>query len=318
MLVKSAVVNSINSAASIEMQHDTASLLGENIAQEFLRVLGLENQPYLGGFIRWLVRKPLNNFAQLAAQFDTKVGDQGLSTTANLYLSQIVDHFGIEGQENIPLDGPTIVASNHPGSLDILLLLASIQRDDIRVIASGAPFLKSLPNINRFLLFTTSASNDRLQALRGALRHLQQGGCLVTFPTGLLDPDPAFMSNASSSFDRWHSSLALLMKKVPTTKVVPAVVSGILEPKYYNHPITRVFRDPIRRQKFSEYWMVLQIFRRQPRFSLTPSVSFGAPCQIPDSNSESLEIDSIMVNLTDRAKELLMFHSERLYPQADR
>lgn len=294
---------------------DTAQILDQNITYEFLCVLGIENRRILSRFARLLVHKPVDIFAQMAAEFDAAVGQQGLGATAEQYLEQIVAGFSIDGQDNIPLQGPVIIASNHPGSVDILLLLAGIHRKDVRIIASGAPFLKSLPNISPHLLFSTSNAGDRLQALRGALRHLLQGGCLVTFPTGLVDPDPAFMPEAPASFDRWHASLALLMKKIPACRLVPAVVSGVLEPKYYHHPLTRFFRDPIRRQKFAEYWMVIQILRKRPHFDLTPQASFGTPFLIPAGAANDMTIEPLMADITYAAKELLTHHTERLYPQ---
>lgn len=302
----------------MDQADELATVLGDTITFEFFRVLGIQDHTWLCRSIQPLIRKPIQNFAGLAASFDRAVGELGLQAAAQQYLRQYLNGFEFSGADQIPAHGPTIVAANHPGSVDGMLLLAGIARTDIRAIASGAPFLKSFPNFSRYLLFSTGDPQDRFQALRGAYRHLQRGGCLVTFPTGLLDPDPAFMPGAPASFDRWHASLALLIKKVPATCLVPVVISGVLEPRYYHHPVAKLFRDPIRRQKFSEYMMAIQILRRQGRFNLTPQVSFGRPMRLPETLLQEQANSIVMAAITDHAKTTLAAHTERLYPQPAR
>jgi 1-acyl-sn-glycerol-3-phosphate acyltransferase len=296
---------------TVDKSSVTAQVLGETITYEFFRVLGIQDRAWLGNLVRPLIRRPIRKFSELAADFDTSLQQEGVQVTADRFLRKFVNDFEVFGAENIPPDGPLIIASNHPGSVDGLLLLAGVGREDIRAIASGAPFLKSFPNFSRYLLFSTSASPDRFQALRGAYRHLQHGGCLLTFPTGLLDPDPAFMAGAADSFDRWHASLALLTKKLPETSVVPAIISGVLEPRYFHHPITKGIRDPIRRQKFAEYLMALQVLRQQGHFNLTPQVSFGEPIRFAAAGTATQSVEERMAQITERARATLAVHLGR-------
>ena len=100
------------------------------------------------------------------------------------------------GKERIPEEGPLIVASNHPGAYDSIAIISNLPRQDLKVIVSDVPFLRSLPAVSQRLIFTPSGPYSRMAALRGLLRHVQEGGAALIFPSGLVDPDPAFMPEA--------------------------------------------------------------------------------------------------------------------------
>jgi len=96
--------------------------------------------------------------------------------------SEALDHF--------PEHGPVIVVANHPfGAIDgmILTLLVYRLRRDVRIL--GNYFLARIPGISDLLFavdpFAGKGSATRnLRPLRDCLKWLQQGGVVITFPSG--------------------------------------------------------------------------------------------------------------------------------------
>src|SRR5215208_3711940 len=99
----------------------------------------------------------------------------------------------VEGRENVPREGPLLIAANHPGLGDSLALFATIPRTDLRVVAAVRPLLDALPNTSRYLLTVAEASPGRFGLVRAATRHLRDGGAVLTFPGGRIEPDPAVL-----------------------------------------------------------------------------------------------------------------------------
>ncbi len=117
--------------------------------------------------------------------------------------------------ENIPTSGPVVVASNHPGAYDSFAIISRIPRPDVKIIISDIPFFKYMPNARERVLYATSEPSSRMNALRASLRHLEQGGCLVIFATGLIDPDPEVWGEAEASqhLEHWSPSLEMFYEK---------------------------------------------------------------------------------------------------------
>ena len=87
--------------------------------------------------------------------------------------------------------------ANHPGMTDTVALLAALAgRPDLRVIAGDRPFLRALPHVARSLILLPEGGGAHLPVLRAAIAHLQQGGALLTFPAGCIEPDPATFGRA--------------------------------------------------------------------------------------------------------------------------
>ena len=99
------------------------------------------------------------------------------------------------GRENVPPTGPTLILSNHPGMADTISLFASLPRPDLRIIVNDRPFLQALPNVSRYLLYVPAAGDaDKTPAIRAVVKHLRQGGAVLTFPAGRIEPDRAIDS----------------------------------------------------------------------------------------------------------------------------
>lgn len=261
------------------MDYATVAELRRSICTEALVALGVPRSGPLQTLLRPLVWLPSHRFARLAADFDYRVAVDGLSAAARWALSLLVDGHQVFGAEHLPANGPLVITSNHPGSYDVLLIVASLGRDDLRIPASDVPFARKLVATAPHLIYTSTGpdSHARMAAARESIRHLQAGGALLLFPSAQVDPDPAFLPGAREALRKWSPSLSLFLRQVPQTRSVVSIVSGVLSPSSFHHPLTRLRKEQRLKQFLAEFIQVSQqvLFGRQ--FGLMPSVRFADP-----------------------------------------
>ena len=159
-----------------------------------------------------------------------------------------------------------------------MVISAYINRPDYKIIVGEIPPYRYLPHVSQHAIFSPPVKNvfGRMQTVRNAIQHLKQGGALLIFPRGGIEPDPAFMDDADGEFDKWSRSLGVFLKCVPQTRVMITMVSGVIAKTAMHHPITR-FREarPDRQRLAFMYQIVRQMLQRKELFGLTPKVTFG-------------------------------------------
>lgn len=241
--------------------------------------MGLPRSGLLQTLLRPLVWPPTHRFARLAAQFDQRVAQEGLSQAAGWALSIFVEGHQVLGGDGVPSSGPLIVISNHPGSYDVLLIAHGLGRDDLKIPASDVPFLRGLVATASHLIYTDTGSNAhaRMAAARQSIRHLREGGALLLFASAQVDPDPAFLPGAREELQKWSASVSLFLRQVPETVSVVSIVSGVLAPSCFHHPLTRLRREQRLKQFLAEFLQVSQQVLFGRRFGLVPSVRFSEP-----------------------------------------
>lgn len=226
-----------------------------------------------------VVARPVRRLATLAVQFDRHVEADGAAAGCHWLLSHFVERVDAVSPEHIPLTGPILLAANHPGAYDSFALVASLPRPDIKVLSSEVKVFRYLPHVAGHLIQTDRDPYKRLAAVRAAVRHVQAGGCLVTFASGFLDPDPLAYDGAAAearaALADWSPSLELLLRKAPGTCLVPAIVGGVVAPEWARHPLVRYRRRPHDRRKLAEFLQVIYQLVRPGRLRLTPRVVFG-------------------------------------------
>jgi hypothetical protein len=242
------------------------TLVQANI-QDFLASFGLEHLRHGRGALEALCRLPARRFADQMMDFDRRVGEDGLHRASRHTLSTYVSQFEISGQENLPTEGPLLVLSNHPGLVDTLVLFSSLPRPDLRIVASERPFLKALVNVSRFLIYVPDDPDRRMGVVRSVVSHLRGGGSALTFPAGEIEPDPASMPGALDALERWSDSIAVFARLAPETRIVVAIVSGVIWPATLQHPLTRLRKQPKGRERIAAS---LQILAQTLRPSLRP------------------------------------------------
>jgi hypothetical protein len=248
------------------------------IMNEIKNAFGLSPKSLLGNLISPICWPPANIFAKLGLNFDQHVARLGFSGAARWVLPRFfVDNMEARGTEHIPAEGPLIVASNHPGTYDSLVVASQLPRNDIRIIASNIHFLRALPFTEKNFIFITLDAKIRMLALRMAVNHLHRGGALFIFPRGKLEPDPAFMPGALESLSLWSKSIEVMTRMVHQTRLVLSMVSGVLAPECWQHPITHIRREISDRQRVAEFIQIMQQMAFHRKFKLRPNVTFSQP-----------------------------------------
>jgi len=101
-------------------------------------------------------------------------------------LLRIIARFEIHGKENAPLTGGMILASNHIGIIDIILVYFAIDRTDLFIPVAEKwekiGWIRWLGNQLNFLFI--DRFNPDLKAMRKMIALMENGKCLVIAPEG--------------------------------------------------------------------------------------------------------------------------------------
>jgi len=101
-------------------------------------------------------------------------------------LLKLIARFEIRGKENVPLSGGMVIASNHIGILDIIMVYFAIDRTDLFIPVAEKwekiDWIKWLGKQLNFLF--VDRYNPDLKALRKMMALMEDGKCLVIAPEG--------------------------------------------------------------------------------------------------------------------------------------
>jgi hypothetical protein len=288
------------------------NMMTTRIVEEIVFALGMSKTGFVCRYFGWIIRPIAHRFAVLWVPFDQDLGQSGTQVAAQNFLPHFVKEVKVHGAETIPSRGPLIVASNHPGAYDSVAIIAQVPRPDVKVVVSDIPFLKYMPNGRKHVFYATDDPSTRMNAVRSCIRHLQEGGCLVIFPTGLIDPDPDVWGEAEASqhLEHWSPSLELFMKKVPQTKLVVAIASGVLDTGWAESRLTRIVKPGIDRRRLAEFGQVISQLLRPGKKLYEPHVSFDPPVTIDDLGRGE---GDAMRSMIAKAKALLKEHKASVW-----
>lgn len=240
--------------------------------------LGLGPQPRGRRLWAALVAPAARRFAREVVTFDALVAQHGLPAGAEWILRHFLRELQVAGRERLPAAGPLLILSNHPGMADTVALFVGLGRPDLRIVALERPFLKALPNVSRQLIFVPEDERARLPVVRAVAGALRAGQPVLTFPAGVIEPDPAVLPGASAALNRWSESVEVFARLAPQTLVVTAMVSGVLSPAAQRHPLVRVRRTAKDRERLAA---MLQIM--WPAYQgVRVRIAFGAPRRAAD------------------------------------
>lgn len=98
----------------------------------------------------------------------------------------LIARFEMCGKENVPLNGGMILAANHIGIIDIILVYYSINRTDLFIpVAEKWEKIGWIRWLGRHLNFLfVDRYNPDLKALRKMIALMEEGKCLVIAPEG--------------------------------------------------------------------------------------------------------------------------------------
>jgi hypothetical protein len=268
--------------------------LRETLIEEALKVFGTSRRSLIGRSIAAFVGPAARRLAQLATQFETHVSLGGLPDASRWLLPRFVRSIDVRGIETIPNQGPLLVTANHPGTVDGLIIASQLPRPDLKIVLADLPFFLSLRVLRERLIYVSRDTYQRLIPVRAAIRHLRNGGSVLIFPGGTIEPDPAIMPGMDTALERWSESIDLILRRVPDTQVLVGMVSGVLSPALLRNPLTRIRRDWKDRQRIAEIIQTVQQLLLPLKPVLQPRLRFSTPFTLKDiqqryENSSAVE-----------------------------
>lgn len=246
---------------------------------------GWEEYPLPASMLRKLFAASAQKFAKQILEFDNAVGESNLAEASRRIMRKLYVHdVRAHGLEHIPQNEPALFLSNHPGMADTISLFASINRPDLKIIALHRPFLETLANTTKQLFFIDDDPSKRMNAVRQVSNHLRNGGSVLTFPAGEIEPDPAVYPGALESLNTWTDSAGVFIRFALQTKIIPVLVSGALWDKTAHHWLPRLKRTRLEREKLAAALQLLALIVRNARPNVV-HVQFAKPITVDEIGS---------------------------------
>ncbi|MEE4195288.1 MAG: 1-acyl-sn-glycerol-3-phosphate acyltransferase [Anaerolineae bacterium] len=275
------------------------------IMDEIIWALRLKDRPLAQLLTRLTFSIPARKFTRIVVELENAVAEGGPAFGARKIFKYFFNDMQVSGAEQIPQEGPLILAANHPGGMESVAQISLVGRNDMRVISSDVNFLRPLPAVTDCLLPITSDVRTRFSALKEAVRHLEAGGCLLIYPSGSIDPEPRYFANAKDHIHRWSKSLEVFIKKVPQLTVVPIITSNVLHEKFLFNKLVMTQKYRMDRQRAAEFLQTLNMmFLKGRRIDL--QMSIGKPIRFT-------EVDLNLKESVHQAKQQLQEAAEALF-----
>ncbi|MCL4531229.1 MAG: glycerol acyltransferase [Chloroflexi bacterium] len=249
---------------------------------------GWQDHRILSAALRRISSPAAKKFAGQMLDFDNAVGARGLADAARLSLRRYVRGVRIFDADRIPASA-FLALSNHPGLTDTLALCAALNRADLKIIALNRPFLLSLSNISRQLLYVTDNPHEQINLVRRVSGHLRAGGAALTFPAGHIEPDPDVYPGAIDSLKGWTDSAGIFIRLAPETAIVPILVRGVIWDKTAHHPIVKLKKIKEEREKLAAALQLLAmvVFNARP---VTVTVQIGNPITVKELGTNDTQV----------------------------
>jgi len=295
----------------MDIQPASVSVLRKEIIIEILGAFNLPKGEFWQKTIGPWFNKPATRSSEVLAKFDQDIAKFGLGEAARRLLPVFTEPAVAIGAENVPKEGPLLITSNHPGTVDGVSIVASIPRDDVKVIVGGMPFLQKLPIARNYTIVANryGTNVDRGNVVRQSIRHLEDGGALLIFPSGQIDPDPAVLPGADGALEKWSRSIAIMLRRVPDTRLLPTITSGVLYERFIHSPLTILKSDGVGKRRIMEFIQIMRQLVMGEKFPLRPLVTFDQPFTLQEVGiTNPRETDQILNTIVQRAKTLLNTH----------
>jgi len=256
---------------------ESENALSQFLIDEIFLTLGLSPTGWTRKLTGPIFSLPTRRLTQIALEFDARIETMGIQAAFEWVLPFFAKGYHAIGTEHLPTEGPLLVIANHPGTMDSILISSILPRNDLKIIAGYSPFTQRLTHLPNHLIYATSGTHARAAVVRAAIHHLTYGGTILLFPSGQLEPDPASLLGASESIETWSRSVELLLRAVPATHLVTAIVSHVLLPQFLQHPLAQYRRNPKDQQRVAEFFQTIYQMLFPKRFRPTPHLTFSEP-----------------------------------------
>ncbi len=283
------------------------------VMHELLWALKVQDKPLAKALLKLVLDPPARKFTRLLLELEQAVAAQGPAYGARKISRYFFDDLTVHGAEHIPQEGACIIAANHPGGMDFLAQIEAARRDDLRVISSDVNFMRPLPGLNQYLVPISSDARSRYAALRETLAHLRDGGMLLLYPTGSIDPDPHYFRNAQDHLARWSRSLAVYLQKGAPLQVVPAITSQAISEKILFSRLVMRQKRRVDRQRAAEFLQTMNMmYLKGQRLNL--KVSFGEAMVFDDPHADEAKLAGWLAQIKQAAQALMQAHLTRFPP----
>lgn len=256
----------------------TVQTLYDSLIFDLTKAFALPQTNSARQVVRWVFGRAAQRVAELGIGLDREVEKGGLRGGSRWLLPRFVKSHSARGEENIPPEGPLVIASNHPAGVDSIVISAHVTRPDYKVIIGDIPFFENLPHISEHAIYAPALDQTigRMRTVRESIRHLKAGGALLIFARGGIEPDPDTMQDPGIEFDRWSRSLEIFLQHVPHTRVLVTMVSGVIARTSMKNPLTLLRKHRPDRQRIAFLTQIArQMLSGREIFGLTPRVTFG-------------------------------------------
>ena len=296
---------------SLNPDSDQLAALRTSILDDVFKDFNQARKRWIRKLLEPLAFFSIHRFAQLMLSLDHTISQEGFRQALHDLAAYFVNDIDVLGNEHIPKDGPLMIVSNHPGTIDSAAIGAKLPRDDLNIISTDFPLLQRLPYASQRLIFIDPHARMNLSGVRSTINHLQAGESVLIFPSGRVEPDPAFMPDAIDKIPNWSPSIEFFLQKVPQTQVVVTIVSGVLSPLFLNNPIIHILRgvrDPLAIAEVSQ--IITQMLLKK-RFRMNPHISFDLPQTVDELRQD---YESIYQAVIEKANQLMSDHLLRYPP----
>jgi Acyltransferase len=287
----------------------TPEALKSHLLYELGQAAGLKAGGWQQSVLSTVLDRPIDSVAHLFSDIDATIGRDGIAAGFAVLLSRFVKNPILNGRENLPAEGPLLIVSNHPGAYDVLLIGATLDRRDLRILTSTTALYRVMTNWHRQTIEVGTTPEDGMRSIRESVRHLRDGGALLIFPSGLVEPDPDILPGAREAMAAWRPGVEALVNLSPRAAVVHAIASGVLAPRWINNPLLRLQRVDWQRRKLAEMIQVVEQMVRPQTEKLSPRLTFGMPIT-GEELREQAGGKALLPLLIERAQALLSRHME--------
>ena len=289
-------------------EKDTETIaLSQYLLDEIINAAGLRKSAGMRRLFHFFLARVTMYLSGICIATDRKIAVDGFPAATGWMASHWVREVTTRGGESVPANGPLLVISNHVGAYDILVVPSQINRRDVKIIASDTPFFKSLRNASQHMIYASEDTGERMTAARQGIAHLQEGGALLLFGTGLIDPDPAIHPQAEAEIRNWSASIDLFLRLVPQTQVVVCIVSGIVLPRWAHSPLTWLRKIDWQKRRIAEYGQVIEQLLFPGKPNIRPKMTIAPPVSVNKLRFES-QGNQLLPAVVARGKMLLEDH----------
>lgn len=137
----------------------------------------------------------------------------------------------------VPSNGPVLLVGNHPGLGDLPALAVASKRRDLFAIAKKRALMRDMPGVLSRCVVIDETLSSRARAIRRIVEIAREGGSIVVYPAGSIEPDPALVGADHPILGDWPSFVdgiaRRLLREGLSVPVVPVYTEGVhVVPRY--------------------------------------------------------------------------------------